>query len=983
MSVTRTKNLEYRILGNLETTPLTVTFNDNGEVVLSKPNGDEFTISLTGLFGKLPKWLKLQIVETDDEVYYKAAVWGYYIETGFNFNKYPNKLKWFIRGKLPAPVTFTLPLKGGKRFKFRGMEVFSLFDDEEDPETGEPLGRYFKIDFRDIKDYVTLDAKKGTITFSLPKTFDIDPVIVAGGIKYISRFSMHNLFLFKGYWYYFHVDTNKDLYVYYIADSDKDTGTWTKQLIQTGFSYKMFMAYAQPYEFGFDDNYIYGVGLYDGYYDGYRLIALSQNADGSLSIVKLHKDWRSTYSSDSYVTVRLYVYDNGKLIVGVWDKARDVAYVKIWEFDGSTFSNISYQDMGEPDYVSVVVVGAIPGKLEAIMFTENTHLKGTAVARYSYDLSTGEWTYKDTGGKMGSGEVEDVSRIHARCAGGYMYVGYRPASPSNEYHYYFIDPDDNLSDISTAYTTASGDYIVGIIKPESSGVYGIGNRSSDGTVYKVEGSLGVAADLTQTSLGTHDTYDYRYSCIGFNESTGEALFSHTNTDGDLVFETWTYKTVSAVEEVSVEDVLSVSDGLRGSLGVGLTDSVGMVDNKSDYPTQYTADAVSLADVLGLTRLATVGVVDTVGLSAALIGGTTGVLSDVTTLSGLAYQVARGRVYDAFTPADTVILSPKMTVSDAVTLADGLGLSAAARVLELLALSGTTTANPAGGLSDHVTVTAEHITAAYSIITDAVTLSDVVTAVEQILIQSQVIADSLGLSADVRANVAAAVGDLILALDKLKAAVDALNTDLFTLVDTVTASKIVNVITEAVADAINMVDGLTVNAVSVELSALLLKTKLWENSDKVLADSVGVVAEESISAALGMIDAVGLPDDLTVTPRAVVAEIIPLLDDVISHYINAIAVLTDAVGLSDVIGGSVAGLSLSDVVTLTDDVELYKWLFVREVLRLYSRITAILTANSALNALDAHKSIIDAVVSAESGVDTVVRLRSILKEKFGE
>lgn len=389
----------------------------------------------------------------------------------------------------------------------------------------------------------------------------------------------------------------------------------------------------------------------------------------------------------------------------------------------------------------------------------------------------------------------------------------------------------------------------------------------------------------------------------------------------------TEETQTVVETILITESISMQAIPKSNIGAGLSDSVGMVDGKAGSISGF-------------------GLIDSMGLSDARTG------------------------------------KPMLVLPDAVGFAEDLELTAAAKVLELLALSGVTWGSPGARGGDGVTVTATTAGVAYDVITDAVTLTDVVTAIEQILIQTQVIADGLGLSVELKADVAAAVSDLILSLDKLKAAVDAIHGDLLTLVDAVTAVELITIITETVADSINVLDSAVSDAITAEANALLLSPTVWGSSNKFLMDYVGVDTKAAGSPGSGLVDAVDAVDVLTAVPDAVVKEIIPLLEEVVTHYARAIAVMDDVIGFSEVIGGSISGFSLSDAVSVTDSVELLKWLFAREVLRLYSRITVIITVNSVIMTLKAHRSIINAVAESESAVVDVVRLRSILKEKFG-
>jgi len=477
----------------------------------------------------------------------------------------------------------------------------------------------------------------------------------------------------------------------------------------------------------------------------------------------------------------------------------------------------------------------------------------------------------------------------------------------------------------------------------------------------VWGSTTPTLDYWSDAL-TYEFDSYSQWEAWLEKDTGQLWVAYQDDNAtNYVVEKFTYKTVSSVVTETVADTLSFSEALRGSLGTGLKDSVGMIDIRGESPTQHGTEAVTLTEILELARMVGVGVSDTVGLNTALVGSTAGVLRDYEALTAVAFQVSGAGVSDAITPADTATLGVKMAGREAVALAEALGLPATSRVLSLISLVAGNVGSPAGVMTDATTVSAETITSAYSLLAEAVTLADVVSAVEQILKEVQALADVLGLSAEAKATTTAVVRDLLTALERLKASVAMLTGDVTGLVDALTATQIVGVTTEAVADTISMVDAMTLNALSVELTGILLKTKLWESADTVGMESVGVVAKDTAKLMLKVLDGVGLPDAVSVFPRAVVNEVIPLLDDVISHYLTAIAVLTDVAGLNEVIGGSVAGLSLFDALTITADVATLKWLFAREVLRLYSRITAMITANSIIKALVKRRSIINKIV----------------------
>lgn len=412
---------------------------------------------------------------------------------------------------------------------------------------------------------------------------------------------------------------------------------------------------------------------------------------------------------------------------------------------------------------------------------------------------------------------------------------------------------------------------------------------------------------------------------------------------------------------TLTDTIGFAEALRGKLGVGVQDGVGMADLKGGSPTQSALDSVNLADILGVIPRRTEGLIEVINLNSALFAGTSSVISAFLGLSALAREVARNRDYASIELGESAVLGAKITQPDTVTLAGAVGLTAASGILAQLELVTQSAASPASALTADVPITAAEVEAVFMTITDGITLKDVVTALQQVLVTTQQLADALNVGSQVKADLTAELDATIRAVEKLAQVIAVMEHDAVGLVAAVTAAEILNTITTTILDTLGMVDSVTLNAISVALTGVVLRTSEAGDATTITADDVGVVSRESVTAALSFLDAWALPDVVTATPRTALREVMPLLDEVVTHYARAIQLLSDAVGLADLPSGSVAGFKLGDALTVTDAVSLAEWLFVREVLRLYSRITTLLTVRSAITALVKRRSIIEKIV----------------------
>ena len=275
MVITRIKPYQVNILGNIEQRELVVIFNADGEVVIQ--NGSkEFSLDFGFLRQVLPKQVTYSLLENENEVYYRGEKGSFWIEIGIDFNYYSDKrLKWFIRGHLPDSYTVKIPLR---KFKYVKQVLNKLYFSEIENLDDDVKHWIFYIDFSDIKDIFSFDKENKSIVITLPKDFNIDPVIISGS-SYLLPYTNQNFFFALNDYYYIFF-TNKDTdRVHYAYSTDMEN--WTTEYfsdidLMGGYGYEIStMATNQK---------IFLVTIEGGFVVKVRVI--SQNDDGSLDIDK-------------------------------------------------------------------------------------------------------------------------------------------------------------------------------------------------------------------------------------------------------------------------------------------------------------------------------------------------------------------------------------------------------------------------------------------------------------------------------------------------------------------------------------------------------------------------------------------------------------------------------------------------------------------------------------------------------------------------
>lgn len=452
--------------------------------------------------------------------------------------------------------------------------------------------------------------------------------------------------------------------------------------------------------------------------------------------------------------------------------------------------------------------------------------------------------------------------------------------------------------------------------------FGVGDLARDtlGKFSVPSGSLASTMDIIWQSL--EGTMDYYFSYSVFLDTAGGFVHVlHYDTDDNLRWEKFQYKTVSAgPTTISLSDVVGPVSVLQGQPTVGVKDNAGTIDVKAGTTGQDLTDGAAVTEAVTLAR----------HLAQTLLDNITA--SDWQNMPALARLIAA--------------LSP----------------------IELSSSSGNTLAREAVGVEGRA-VSSGNIR-----LSDYVSLSDVVTALQQILLQVEALAEGVGLTdtvssgagvgvvdevsvaATAKAGVINALAELIAAVADLQVRVRVATEEVLTAAEGLTATPVQNVTTQALLDAVGMIEAVVESAVGAVVSEATLRAAVAGSASDVEVEKVSVVSRQTLTLGLQVVGVLSAQDRMVGAPQAVLTDVLSALDRVTELYINAIMALNDYIITVAAPRGS-AGVQVEDSVITTEDVATLKWIFIREALRFYSIITTALTGESTVAVLRRYKSII--------------------------
>lgn len=378
---------------------------------------------------------------------------------------------------------------------------------------------------------------------------------------------------------------------------------------------------------------------------------------------------------------------------------------------------------------------------------------------------------------------------------------------------------------------------------------------------------------------------------------------------------------------SILDTLTPSDTARAGISARQADIIAPQNPSHSSPTHITYDAASLSDTVGII------------LSRVLYSSDSTVLAD--TSSGAAFS----RVASVAGVTEQTIITTAGVLSDFNALVGSISI----------------VASRAQSIRDTLTFT-ELITrlgAVIQLLTDTVTISEI----EKIKALAE-LTDALTEIEYLTPSVKVQLKELVGFLEALNVLLSSLHTDTLLINSSMTTLAQKGVQVETVIDALSVVDTTISDLLAFYLSKLSLLDVPASSTKTQTEEAITTLEATTITVVTKALDNLGVAPELTTAPRLIVKELLPLLDKLLAKSEGVITRLYELLRVNTKITGQPL-TSLSEGLTTSDSLQAV-WFYISAIaLRLISRIAVLLALESALNSIEAHRSVITSALSLGS------------------
>jgi len=678
--IERTKTIQHNILGNILYEDILVRFKDTGEIVLSR-GAKEFSFDVSPLIALIPS-PSVTIEENQDEVYYRITKSRYWVEIGFNFTLYPDKIKWFLRGELNKSYTIKIPFKRFKKLRRHLNKLFFTEVNEVEPDTGEPVAWDIAIDFEDIKNIFSFDEVEKAVYITIPKNFNIDPLIVTGSDYHIEDvISRKDIVVLNGVWYLF-IRNGSTLEYFYTADKTN----W----ISGGALITTSSIMYEGFNVATDGTYIYVVVTSGSSGGGFYLLALSQAGDNSL--IKLQQI--NVVEFDGYGTTQQTSISVDNATGKIWVVVGNVSYLPTWgkfgvgvyTFDGTNFTRetwVEYTTDSANNTEPVVKLYAY-NELGVIVFNADNIAEERV---YFYDNLTGTYNIVGTGQTsylncffIIDGEGTDCYLLRARSNG------------TLKIYLHHIDLTTKSVGAEFGAVTSNPNHVNGKVFVDNGKwrVFYLPKTTSE--VRQAYGDIG-STTVTDELLGTtaNTPYSYSYMTYGIDKASGDLLAVYEGSSDAFYGEFFTYKTVSGgtTYTSTFSEGLGVGEALNliSNFNLIVIEGVTLNELNTFHLTLLLSDPLSIGESLGYNQLILANIVESLAINELLSNSMLQKISDpLNILENITvYGINYNNLSDAVGLGESKSLFAFVYPRELISLSEDTSRRVNKKILESLAL----------------------------------------------------------------------------------------------------------------------------------------------------------------------------------------------------------------------------------------------------------------------------------------------------------